>query len=77
MPQVARIDVENNWYHIVSRGQRREPLFVDGYDRRIYLNLLSSIFGTNRALLGAYCLMTNHIHLLVYRSREKFRDMTF
>lgn len=67
MPRDARIDIENHWYHLIARGQRREPLFLGSKDKIAYLDILSQTLERNGAELGAYCLMTNHVHLLVYR----------
>lgn len=62
--------MEDHWYHVIARGQRREPLFLDAGDKKTYLAILLKTFERNGADLGAYCLMTNHVHLLVYR-RER------
>lgn len=67
MPREARIDIPDHWYHVISRGQRREPLFFSTKDRRVYLKLLGAGLARNRASMGAYCLMPNHVHLLVHR----------
>lgn len=67
MPREARIDVPDHWYHVIARGQRRSDLFFDAHDRKRYLRTLGGILGRNYADLVAYCLMTNHVHLLIYR----------
>jgi REP element-mobilizing transposase RayT len=67
MPREARIDIPDHWYHVISRGQRREPLFFSTKDRLVYLKILGDGLVRNRASLGAYCLIPNHVHLLVYR----------
>ncbi len=75
MSGVARIDVEGHWYHIISRGQRRDALFLDDTDRRMYLRLLAEGIDRNLASLGGFCLMTNHVHLLVYRRENSLGTM--
>lgn len=70
MPKAARIDVPGMWYHVVARGQRRNPIFFSPSDRRMYLDLLDEAFERHDADLGAYCLMGNHLHLLVFRRSE-------
>ncbi|WP_245893895.1 transposase [Salsuginibacillus halophilus] len=52
-------------YHIISRGNRRAPIFYDEADRRTYLALLEETRTFYPFTLHAYCLMTNHIHLLL------------
>jgi REP element-mobilizing transposase RayT len=50
-------------YHIISRGIRKLPLFLDDSDRYKYLNLLVEIKQEYPFIIHTYCLMTNHIHL--------------
>lgn len=52
-------------YHITNRGNGRANIFVEGDDRRLFLSKLSSIMKEHGIKLYAYCLMTNHYHLLV------------
>jgi len=67
---MARVDVPESWYHIVARGQRREALFLSASDRLRYLSELARSLRRYQCRLGAYCLMPNHVHLLIYRTRE-------
>lgn len=50
-------------YHIISRGIRKLPLFLDDSDRYKYLNLIVEIKQAYPFNIHTYCLMTNHIHL--------------
>ncbi|WLR50671.1 transposase [Bacillus tianshenii] len=52
-------------YHITARGNRRASLFYDDEDRLRYLELLEEARFEFPFILHAYCLMTNHIHLLL------------
>jgi REP element-mobilizing transposase RayT len=57
-------------FHVTARGVRRQTVFLDQWDYRLYLELLGQ---TNRRygwLVLAYCLMPNHVHLVV-RLRER------
>ncbi len=67
MARPVRIDVEDQWYHVIARGQRGESLFMDKADYYQYLRELQNALARRGSELGAYCLMTNHIHLLIYR----------
>ena len=65
MPRKPRLHVPGGFYHVILRGNHREPLF--GADRdRAYLN---AVVGDVVARFGlrilAYCWMTNHLHLAV------------
>ena len=64
MPRVARIVVPGVPHHITQRGNNLQDVFFVDADRRVYLALLkqqSHKFGLD---VMAYCLMTNHIHLV-------------
>jgi REP element-mobilizing transposase RayT len=52
-------------YHVMNRCVRSEPLYTDPADRRHFLGLLRETCRRYDWLVGAYCLMTNHYHLLV------------
>ncbi|WP_026572832.1 transposase [Bacillus sp. UNC438CL73TsuS30] len=52
-------------YHITNRGNRRSSIFYDEQDHLAYLDLLKEVRSVFPFHLHAYCLMTNHIHLLI------------
>ena len=52
-------------HHIVARGNQRQPIFVDDEDRAAFLDLLVEARERYRCFLLAYCLMSNHVHLVV------------
>jgi len=51
--------------HITCRGNRRQPIFVDDYDRERFLVLLAKVSKKLGWRVIAYCLMTNHVHLVI------------
>ena len=51
--------------HITCRGNRRQPIFLDDLDRRHYLGLLQHVCSVLEWRVLAWCLMTNHVHLVV------------
>lgn len=65
MPRTARLAVPNLAHHVTHRGNRRGAVFFDDEDRRVYLRWLAEAAERFELELWAYCLMTNHIHLLV------------
>lgn len=52
-------------HHITPRGNRRLPVFFRDEDYQIYLSLLSKFCAQYQVILWAYCLMPNHVHLVV------------
>lgn len=65
MPRIARIIAPGYPHHVTQRGNNRATVFFDDEDRQTYLKLLSIYAGKYKFQILAYCLMDNHIHLLV------------
>jgi putative transposase len=65
VPRPLRIQVEGGVYHLVSRGVRKLPIFTDDDERRQFLALLDVTATRYRWQIHAYCLMTNHFHVLI------------
>src|SRR5690242_8552807 len=65
MPRTARFIVPDLTVHIVQRGHDRQPCFFDETDYRAYLGYLAEFALKASCSVHAYCLMTNHVHLLV------------
>ncbi len=65
MSRLARVVLPGYPHHITQRGNRRQDVFfVDG-DYEHYLELLREWCGKENIEIWAYCLMTNHVHLIV------------
>lgn len=65
MPRLPRPQIENGLYHIVVMGVRKSPLYHDSPDRREMLRQLATAAERYDWRVLAYCLMTNHFHLVV------------
>mgnify|MGYP001613308637 CR=1 FL=1 len=65
MARMARIAVPGVPYHVTQRGNRRQPVFFGEADYRTYLHLLQEQRLRWGLQVWAYCLMTNHVHLIV------------
>ncbi len=65
MPRKARVLVPNYPHHIVQRGHNRKAVFVSDGDYRYYLDNLKEWKTKLGIKLYAWCLMTNHIHIVV------------
>ncbi len=67
MARRMRIEVEGGLYHLITRGVGRQDIFHDEQDFAKFLALLAAQKLTLPFYLYAYCLMTNHLHLLIER----------
>jgi putative transposase len=65
MPRQVRIQYPGAIYHVMARGDRREAIFRDEDDRRMFLSTLGDACGRTGWLCHAYVLMGNHYHLVI------------
>lgn len=65
MPRRARIVAADCAFHVTQRGNNRQDTFLSPEDRVLYLSLLSEHTQRERLDVIGYCLMTNHVHLIV------------
>ena len=65
MPRPRRAELEPGTYHVNSRGAGGIPIFGDDDDRLLFLHLVARTIRRMDWEPHAYCLMTNHFHLLV------------
>lgn len=65
MARPLRIEFPGALYHVTSRGDRREAIYEDDDDYIAFLSLFGEVVERFNWLCHAYCLMTNHYHLVV------------
>lgn len=65
MARPLRIEFPGALYHLTTRGNDQQPIFRDDGDRRSFLRILGKTLSDYNGVCHAYCLMTNHYHLLV------------
>ena len=65
MPRKLRVEYPGALYHVLSRGDRREDIFLDDVDRQDWLKTLAEACQKTGWQVHAYCLMRNHFHLVV------------
>lgn len=70
MPRCMRQMSESNTYHIVLKGNNAQQIFYDDEDCLSFLTVLKKACGVYNATLCAYCLMSNHVHLLMQFSEN-------
>ncbi len=74
MGRAQRIDVEGGWYHVMNRGVSRQAVFFDDRDRIEFGRLLNQAFERFGVEVVAYCLMTNHYHLVLHCPKARLSD---
>jgi hypothetical protein len=60
-----RIEFAGALYHITSRGDRQEAIYEDDEDHEMFLAVLAEVVERYHWICHAYCLMTNHYHLVI------------
>ena len=65
MARPLRLEFAGALYHVTSRGDRREAIFEDDTDRRQLLSVRADVVADFNWICRAWCLMTNHYHLLI------------
>ncbi len=65
MARPLRLEFAHALYHVTSRGDRREDIYQDDADRQAWLVVLGQVCKRFNWTVHAYCLMSNHYHLLV------------
>ncbi len=69
MARPLRVQFPNAWYHIMNRGAARCDIFKSDFHRNSFLKLLGEAKQMFELEIHAYCLMSNHYHLLVRTPR--------
>ncbi|MHC5058308.1 MAG: transposase [Planctomycetota bacterium] len=70
MPRAKRLVVPGLPHHVTQRGVRSTDVFRDDVDRELYLSLMRQHAEPKGVRFLAWCLMTNHVHLVVVPERE-------
>jgi len=65
MARPLRLEFAGALYHVTSRGDRREDIYLTDNDRNAYLEILGEVCERYNWIIHAYCLMDNHYHILI------------
>jgi REP-associated tyrosine transposase len=65
MPRPTRSFIPGAIYHVISRGNRRQPIFLADADCRLFLGIGRKVVAERQWIVHSYCLMPNHYHLVV------------
>jgi putative transposase len=69
MARKLRIEYPGAIYHVMNRGDRREPIFKDDQDRQCFMDTLAEACAKTHWHVHAWCLMPNHFHLVIETPR--------
>ncbi len=70
MSRIARVTAVNYPHHITQRGNNRTDTFLEDNDRQFYLEILKKYAQRYAFDIWAYCLMSNHVHILAVPRKE-------
>ena len=77
MPRLARLVIPGVPYHVTQRGNRRQQTFFEEGDYALYRDLLGKAARRAGSSVWSYCLMPNHVHLIVVPADEDGLRRTF
>ncbi|MGF6953439.1 putative transposase [Neobacillus sp. B4I6] len=75
MSREKRIWIPHRFYHIVCRGNRRDPLFRNAVDFQAFPHILHQLHEKTPFEIASYCLMTNHYHLQILSPEIPFSKL--
>ena len=65
MSRPLRLEYAGALYHVTARGNERKPIYLEDDDFQLYLEVLGDVCNQYHWVIHAYCLMTNHYHLII------------
>ncbi len=71
MPRLPRLVIPGLPHHVTQRGVRSLDIFTGDADRSLYVELMRDECGGQGNRILAWCLMANHLHLIVVPEREE------
>jgi putative transposase len=74
MPRMLRVEYPGAIYHVMSRGNRRQSVFLDEVDRQDFLKTLAEACRKTGWQAHAWCLMGNHFHLVLQTPQANLVD---
>lgn len=74
MARRPREQAASSTYHVLNRGVDRQPIFFDDVDRIEFGRRLRAMFEDFGVVTYAYCLMTNHYHLMLYDPERRLSE---
>ena len=70
MPRQARAISESGYYHVIMRGNNKDYIFEKDINKKVFMNQLLNIAEDKLLDLIAWCIMDNHVHLVIKTTPE-------
>lgn len=70
MVRPLRVESETGYYHVMMRGNNKEMIFKEASEKYYFIEQLLHVVKDNKISIVAYCIMDNHVHLLVNSHKE-------
>lgn len=65
MPRIPRVNLETNFFHIMTQGLNKSYIFDDPTDIKYYISIMYKLIEEHNVKIIAYCIMNNHAHILI------------
>jgi len=65
MSRALRVEFNGAFYHVTSRGNAQQDIYIESNDYLMFLDILGEVCQRYNWLIHSYCLMTNHYHLVI------------
>ncbi|MBO8159052.1 transposase [Thermosyntropha sp.] len=75
MPRSRRVKSRSGCYHVILRGNEKKPIFYDDEDRLRFISTLQAKKKATGFYLYAFCLMSNHIHMMIGENGRDLSDV--
>jgi len=75
MSRAARVKSRTGIYHVMARGNNKDRIFFDVEDYSTYVNMIKHVLKKNDPSIYAYCLMTNHIHMIIKENQSELSEI--
>ena len=70
MPRKERLKSKTGYYHVMIRGIDKQIIFEDEFDKNKFLLCIKNAVNNYEVKVICYCLMINHVHLIIYDSNN-------
>ncbi len=74
MPRGHRSESQSGYFHIIMRGVNKQDIFLDKKDYDTFLSFLREYLVSYHIDIVAYCLMTNHVHMIIHTTNESYSN---